>query len=191
MTRMPVLESKRLQIRELREDDLATVHRILLAGFPSDPPVTLDARRTWLHWTILSYEQLALLHQPPYGERAIVHTQSQDLIGACGLVPSLMPFGMLPSLADPGASPESGYTPEVGLFWAIAPEHQRHGYATEAARALIDYAFGVMHLKRIVATTEYDNVASMGVMRKAGMRLERNPDVEPFFMQVVGVRDNV
>ena len=191
MTRMPVLESEQLQIRELREDDLATVHRILLAGFPSDPPVTLEERRTWLHWTILSYEQLALLHQPPYGERAIVHTQSQDLIGACGLVPSLMPFGMLPSFAEPGASPESEYTPEVGLFWAIAPEQQRHGYATEAARALIDYAFDVMHLKRIVATTEYDNVASMGVMRKAGMRLERNPDVEPHFMQVVGVRDNI
>jgi hypothetical protein len=28
-------------------------------------------------------------------------------------------------------------------------------------------------------------------MRKAGMRLERNPDVEPHFMQVVGVRDNI
>ena len=191
MTRMPPLESKRLLIRDLTMVDLETVHRILLACFPSDPPVTLDARRTWLRWTILSYEQLALLYQPPYGERAIVHAQSQELIGACGLVPSLMPFGMLPSLADPGASPESGYSPEVGLFWAIAPEHQRHGYATEAARALIDHGFGVMHLKRIVATTEYDNAASMRVMQKAGMRLERNPGANPPWMQVVGLRDNV
>ena len=191
MTRMPLLESKRLHIREFTEDDLETVHRILLAGFPSDPPVTLNERRTWLRWTILSYEQLALLYQPPYGERAIAHKQSQDLIGACGLVPSLMPFGMLPSRADPGASPESGYCPEVGLFWVIAPEHQRHGYATEAARALIDYGFGVMHLKRIVATTEFDNAASMRVMQKAGMRLERNPGSKPHWMQVVGLRDNV
>jgi RimJ/RimL family protein N-acetyltransferase len=191
MTRMPLLESKRLHIRELREDDLETIHRILLAGFPSDPHVTREARGTWLHWTILSYEQLALLYQPPYGERAIVHTRSQEVIGACGLVPSLMPFGMLPSLADPVASRESGYSPEVGLFWAVAPEHQRNGYATEAARALIDYAFGRMHLKRIVATTEYENVASMGVMQRAGMRLERNTGAEPHFMQVVGVRDNL
>ena len=191
MTRMSLLESTRLHIRELREDDLETAHRILLTGFPSDPPVTLDARRAWLHWTILSYEQLALLYQPPYGERAIVHTQSHELIGLCGLVPLLMPFGMLPSLADPRATPERGYTPEVGLFWAIAPEHQRHGYAAEAARALIDYGFGVMHLKRIVATTEYHNMASMGVMRKAGMRLERNPGAMPPWMQVVGIRDNI
>jgi len=188
---MPLLESKRLHIRELTEDDLETVHRILLAGFPSDPPVTLNIRLTWLRWTILSYEQLALLYQPPYGERAIAHKQSQDLIGACGLVPLLMPFGMLPSLADRGVSPESGYSPEVGLFWAIALEHQRHGYATEAARALIDYGFGVMHLKRIVATTGSDNAASMRVMQKAGMRLERIPGANPHWMQVVGLRDNV
>ena len=190
MTRMPSLESTRLHIRELREDDLETVHRILLAGFASDPPVSLEARRTWLHWTILSYEQLALLYQPPYGERAIVQTQTQELIGACGLVPSLMPFGMLPSLADPAVTPERGYTPEAGLFWAIGPKHQRHGYATEAARTLIDYGFGVMRLKRIVATTEYDNAASMGVMRRAGMRLERNPGAEPAWMQVVGICNN-
>ena len=187
---MPSLESTRLHIRELREDDLETVHRTLLAGFASDPPVSLEARRTWLHWTILSYEQLALLYQPPYGERAIVQTQTQELIGACGLVPSLMPFGMLPSLADPAVTPEHGYTPEAGLFWAIGPKHQRHGYATEAARALIDYGFGVMRLKRIVATTEYDNAASMGVMRRAGMRLERNPGAEPAWMQVVGICNN-
>src|SRR5437899_296777 len=124
MTRMPLLESTRLLIRELQAQDLETLHRILLAGFPGDPPVTLEARSTWLHWTILSYEQLALLDQPPYGERAIVHTHSQELIGACGLVPSLMPFGMLPSLADPAASPQSGFTPEVGLFWVIAPKQQ-------------------------------------------------------------------
>jgi RimJ/RimL family protein N-acetyltransferase len=187
---MPLLDSPRLHIRELRQDDLDAVHRILLAGFPSDPPVMLEARSTWLHWTILSYEQLALLYQPPYGERAIVHTQTQQLVGACGLVPSLMPFGMLSSLADSAVSPERGYTPEVGLFWAISPEHQRHGYATEAARRLIDYAFGPMHLKRVVATTEYNNIASIGVMQKAGMRLERNPGAAPPFMQVVGVRNN-
>ena len=48
-----------------------------------------------------------------------------------------------------------------------------------------------MHLKRIVATTEHENAASIGVMRKAGMRLERNPFADPPWMQVVGIRDNV
>ena len=79
-------------------------------------------------------------------------------------------------------------TPEVGLFWAIDPAQQRQGYATEAARALIDYAFDRLRLWRILATTEYDNHASQAVMLKAGMTLTRNPRPDPPWMQVVGVR---
>ena len=78
-------------------------------------------------------------------------------------------------------------TPEVGLFWAIDPPRQRQGYATEAARAMIDYAFDTLRLWRILATTEYDNHASQAVMLKAGMTLTRNPRPDPPWMQVVGV----
>lgn len=81
-------------------------------------------------------------------------------------------------------------TPEVGLFWAIDPTQQGRGYATEAARALVAHAFGRLRLRRIIATTEYENVASQGVMRKLGMRVERNPLPEPPWLQIVGVLDN-
>ena len=190
MTRMPELESARLRIRELAREDLGAAHAIMLAGFPSEPAVTLQARRAWLDWTIASYEQLALLMQPPYGERAIVHKETGAVIGLIGFAPGLMPFGILPSLADPAAAPERGYTSEVAMFWAVAPAERRQGFAAEAARMMIDYAFGQMHLKRIVATTEHDNAGSQGVMRAAGMRLERNPGDKPPWMQVVGMRAN-
>jgi GNAT superfamily N-acetyltransferase len=81
-------------------------------------------------------------------------------------------------------------TPEFGLFYAITPTLQGQGYATEAAQALVDYAFQHLRLKRIVATTTYENAASMGVMRKLGMRFERNPYPEPPWLQVVGVLEN-
>jgi RimJ/RimL family protein N-acetyltransferase len=191
MLKMPTLKAPRIHIRDFAMDDLEAVHRILLETFPDASKVTRPERSVWMKWTILGYEQLALLAQPPYGDRAIVFNHSQELIGVCGLVPSLMPFGQLPSFADPRVAPNRGYTPEVGLFWAIAPAHQRKGYASEAARALIDYAFDSMRLKRIVATTEYRNTASMGVMQKVGMRLKRNPHAEPPWMQVVGVLDNL
>ena len=191
MTRMPELETDRLRVRELREGDLERAHHVLLTGFPREPGVTLEARRRWLEWTIMSYEQLAMLQQPPYGERAIVDRGSGELVGLVGLAPSLMPFGVLPSMADRAVTAERGYTPEVGMFWALALEHRRKGYAAEAARALIVYGFSVMHLKRMVATTEYDNEGSMGVMRSAGMRVERNPGAMPPWMQVVGIRENV
>src|ERR1700751_831918 len=80
--------------------------------------------------------------------------------------------------------------PEVGLFYAITPALRGQGYATEAAQALVDYDFQQLRLKRIVATTTYENAASMGVMRKLGMRLERNPYAEPPWLQVVGVLEN-
>jgi ribosomal-protein-alanine N-acetyltransferase len=45
-------------------------------------------------------------------------------------------------------------------------------------------------LRRVVAMTTYDNVASMGVMRKLGMRIERNPLDDPVWFQVVGMVEN-
>ena len=82
------------------------------------------------------------------------------------------------------------YSTEFGLFYAISPSYQRQGYASEAAQALIEYAFGQLQLKRVIATTNYDNIGSMAVMRKLGMRIERNPLAEPPWLQVVGVLEN-
>ena len=81
-------------------------------------------------------------------------------------------------------------TAEVGLLWLIEPAHQGQGYASEAAQTLIDYAFGTMRLLRLIATTEYDNLASQAVMRKLGMTIERNPFPDPPWLQVVGILPN-
>ena len=50
-------------------------------------------------------------------------------------------------------------------FWGV-------GYATEAARAILDYGFDVLNLHRIYASHVAHNVASGGVLRKIGMRYE-------------------
>jgi [ribosomal protein S5]-alanine N-acetyltransferase len=70
----------------------------------------------------------------------------------------------------------------------MAPAHQQQGCATEAETALIGYAFTEPHLERIVATTTYENAASIRVMQKLGMRIERNPYPDPPWLQVVGIR---
>jgi len=170
--RVPPLESARLTVRELVAGDVAAVEQLI--G---------DDRERWLRWTTLGYEQLAELRQPPYGERGVVLRESGRLVGLVGLVPSLGPFGLLPSWPEPGGR----YRPEVGLYWAVAPSHRRRGVASEAAAALIDHAFAELHLARVVATTERENVASIGVMRRLGMRVEENPEPEPAWFQVVGV----
>ena len=189
----PILETDRLFIRPLAMDDLQDVHRILdveLAdvNWGHDETKALDERKQWLQWTVMNYEQLAQLYQPPYGERAIVLKSSGQLIGAVGYVPCIAPFGQLPSLRTTEGS--SLYTTEFGLYYALSPAVQRQGYATEAARGMIRYAFNTLRLKRIVATTTYDNVASMGVMRKLGMRIEKNPYPDPPWFQVVAILEN-
>ena len=139
----------------------------------------------------MNYDQLAWMYQPPYGDRAIVLKATGQLIGAIGYVPCLMPFGQLPSFAPTvDDATRSLSTAEFGMYWALAPAHQRQGYTSEAAAAMVDYAFTQIRLRRIIATTSYDNVASMGVMRKLGMRIEKNPFPDPPWLQVVGVLEN-
>jgi ribosomal-protein-alanine N-acetyltransferase len=193
---VPPLETERLLIRAFRLEDLDVIHHMLdielrTADFGSEQAKTREERERWSQWTVLSYDELAKLYQPPYGDRAVVLKSTQQVIGACGLVPSLGPFGHLPSLhAAQQVALAHLYSPEFGLYYALSPAYQRQGYATEAAQALINYAFTQLHLKRIVATTTSENVASIGVMRKVGMRIEKNPSPDPPGFQVVGILEN-
>ena len=106
-------------------------------------------------------------------------------MGSVGFAPALAPFGLLPSF-----EPTTHFTPEVGLFWALFPEHWGNGYASEAAAAMVLYAFRELRLRRIVATTEHNNTRSINVMRRLGMRIERNPQADPPWLQTVGVLNN-
>jgi RimJ/RimL family protein N-acetyltransferase len=176
----------RLVIRPFVKDDLAAAHE-LIDNQLYPPGESLEARRDWLTWCSLNPGQLAALGQPPYGDRAITLRTSGALIGMVGYVPCLDAFDQLKVFRG---QPDSLHTAEVGLYWAVAPAHREQGIATEAAQALIDFGFEHLPLKRIIATTEYDNFASQAVMRKLGMELERNPYDSPPWLQIVGLLEN-
>jgi RimJ/RimL family protein N-acetyltransferase len=59
---------------------------------------------------------------------------------------------------------------EIGF--SFNPAHQGRGYATEAARALLPFAFETMRWHRLVGRTEVRNTGSTRVLEKLGMRLE-------------------
>lgn len=59
---------------------------------------------------------------------------------------------------------------EIG--WIFSPDHQRKGYATEAARALLDLAFGPAGIHRVMARCGAANRASARLMERLGMRCE-------------------
>ena len=54
----------------------------------------------------------------------------------------------------------------------LAPRVWGHGYATEAARALVEYGFGEMALRRVVALILPANTRSQNVASKCGMTVE-------------------
>jgi RimJ/RimL family protein N-acetyltransferase len=192
---MPALETERLVIRAFAMDDLEAIHEILDLDLGWTSPgrtgeTAREERRAWLQWSVMNDVQLAALMQPPYGDRAVIRKEDGVLVGSCGFVPELKPFGLLPSFGGE-EDPSSWLTiPQVGLFYAFSTAYRGRGYATEAARAMAGYGFRVLRLRRIVATTDHDNEGSIGVMRRLGMRIERNPYPDPPWLQVCGVLDN-
>ena len=60
--------------------------------------------------------------------------------------------------------------PEVEVGYRFLKEHWGQGYATEAARASIDFGFDEIGLERIVAVALETNVASRRVLEKSGLR---------------------
>lgn len=90
-----------------------------------------------------------------FGVWALVHQQNQQLMGHCGLH-------------------YLGNTSEVELTYAINPFYWGQGFATEAAKAVLQWGFDTLRLKQIVAVTAPDNVASRRVMQKLGMKYEKN-----------------
>ena len=181
---MRTLGTARLRIRAFVHADAQTYSRLLDEAFGPGSYGSSDDKRTVFEYQVAADAGMALLHQPPYGDRAIVLRDSGEVVGSVGFAPCLMPFGQLPSFEA-----TDRFTSEIGLSWALFREHQGRGYATEAAAAMVAYAFDDLRLRRIVATTEHDNTRSINVMRRLGMRLERNPRDEPHWFQTVGILD--
>ena len=179
------LTTSRLTIRPFELGDLDAIHAVL----DGEDSGGLAQRREWLEWTVRNYSALEKLQQPPYGDLAVVVRAENKLIGSVGLVPLLAPFGLLQAFRPMNAAPDPRFTTEMGIFYHIKPERRFNQFASEAAGALVNFAFLQLNLKRLVATTHHDNLASMTVMRKLGMHIEFNPYDEPRWFQVIGIRE--
>ena len=63
---------------------------------------------------------------------------------------------------------------ETEVLWALHPDYWGQGYATETARAALDYGFRELGLKLIFAMTMPDNGPSQAVMRRLGLTYRKN-----------------
>ena len=65
---------------------------------------------------------------------------------------------------------QAEFTPAVEIGWRLDRPYWGHGYATEGARACLDYAFRTPGLDRVVSFTAFTNRRSEAVMVRIGMR---------------------
>jgi RimJ/RimL family protein N-acetyltransferase len=86
------------------------------------------------------------------------------------------PFAGFVGLQVPGF--EAHFTPGVEIGWRLAVALWGQGHATEAARAALDLAFGLLGLAEVVAYTVPANLPSRRVMGRLGMRHDAQGDFE-------------
>jgi RimJ/RimL family protein N-acetyltransferase len=87
-----------------------------------------------------------------------------------------VPFAGLIALKE--VAPEFPFTPKFEVGWRFIAEAWGNGYATEGARAALDYAFTTLDRDEVVAMTAKINLPSQRVMQRLGMIYDPAADFE-------------
>ena len=151
MTDLDLIETERLVLSGWRRDQLDDLMRL-----HGDPAVSRYLSGSGDAWT---REQCAarldqwieLFETQRLGKLRVRRKSDGVLVGRAG-------FGV----HGPSGEPEIGY--------AMYPEHQGHGYATEAASALRDWIFRDTQWDHFIGFADARNAPSLAVLKRIGMR---------------------
>lgn len=166
-----VLETERLILRRLTMDDLDALAKIY--GDPEVRPyfpegaLTHEETKEELEWFIDVY-----YGRYGFGLWATVLKETGELIGRCGLIPWKITAGRdgVSGLDGADEYPGDPSTFEVELAYLLAKEYWGRGLATEAARAIVEYAFNSLGFTRLICLIDPENLASRAVALKVGMQ---------------------
>ena len=73
---------------------------------------------------------------------------------------------------------ESHFTPTTEIGWRLSSNHWGQGFATEGAKATLDYAFRKLKIPEIVSFTATGNANSIRVMQKIGLQHNKDDDFD-------------
>jgi len=149
-----ILETDRLQLRMLTDDDAEFILRLLnepsfIQNIGDRGVRTIDDARGYiLKGPIASYEKFG------FGLWMVETKSGAAPIGICGLL-------------------KRDVLEDADIGYALLPEFWSQGYALESASAVIKYASDQLGLKRVVAVTNPDNQSSIRLLEKMGFKYER------------------
>lgn len=168
-----VLETARLRLRLLTPADAGFMLALL-----NSPPFLryIGDRKVRTEQQAAQYlldGPIAAYARDGYGMYAAERRSDGLPIGVCGLV-------RRPGLAD------------ADLGFAFLPEHCAQGYGREAASAMLAHAHAAFGLARVVAIVVRENLASIRLLERLGMRYEREVtlpgDPQPLLLYAAGAR---
>lgn len=149
-----IIDTPRLTLRSMAEADLEQLLTIfadpkVMAAF-NTAPFNRDQMSRWLR------RNLAHQIEHGFGLFSVILKTESILIGDCGL--EIM---------------QIDETPVAELGYDFRSDYWNRGFATEAAAAVRDFAFGTLQLPRLISLIRVGNAASRRVSEKIGLHLER------------------
>lgn len=145
----PILETKRLYLREMDQGDFPSLCRILQdpeAMYAYEGAFSDGEVQEWLD------RQLSRYRKWGFGLWAVILKETKELIGQCGL--TMQPWKDREVL-------------EIGYLFRRTCWHK--GYALEAAAACKQYAFETLHAEEVCSIIRDTNTASQKVALRNGM----------------------
>ncbi|WP_295219532.1 GNAT family N-acetyltransferase [Ruminococcus sp.] len=147
-----ILETKRLSLREMTQNDFASLCKILQdekVMYAYEGAFSNEEVQEWLDRQLSRYESYG--HR--FGLWAVILKETGDMIGQCGL--TIQPWKDRKVL-------------EIGYLFRQDCWHK--GYATEAAKACKEYAFTTLHVDEVCSIIRDTNLPSQRVALRNGMK---------------------
>jgi [ribosomal protein S5]-alanine N-acetyltransferase len=153
-----ILETERLVLRRFVLEDLDALFELyrnpeIRRYFP-EGVLSFDQTKEELEWFLNGHPRI-----PELGLWATVNKQTGEFIGRCGLLPW--------KIED---------RQEVEVAYLLGQKFWGQGFATEAALAIVQYAFGKLDLSRLICLIDPENMASVKVAKRIGMDFEQKAD---------------
>lgn len=155
-----IIETRRLVLRELEAGDAGELSKVLsdaesMRYYPH--PFSNAEVKAWIEKNIKRYSDFG------FGLWAVIRKEDGVFLGDCGITMQNIDGEMLP---------------EIGFH--IILKYCKNGYATEAARACLDYALKKLKYNSVYSYTRASNVASQCVAVKIGMKEKKRYEKDGF-----------